>query len=258
MKVTLVASTSVDPLLLATSSSDDPPWSPQLEGYRCHPRTPFDCVADADELAEFAGRACYQSWNRPNPKTATNEGYLANILDHEHFSVLEHASATFYIEGVSRSLTHELIRHRHLSFSQLSQRYVDESESEMVKPPAVSEVDNLGGELSRKFYQATESAIHTYNHLVSCIEGAGFSRKQAREAARSVLPNATETKIVVTGNMRTWREVLLKRGSQHADAEIRQLALKLFEELKSIAPNSFQDLETTEVSGVLTIKRKGN
>lgn len=75
-------------------------------------------------LVEFAGRACYQSWSKPNPKTATNAGYIKHIIDVGHFSVLEHASVSFYITGLSRSCTHELIRHRHFSYSQLSQRYV--------------------------------------------------------------------------------------------------------------------------------------
>lgn len=79
---------------------------------------PFDeWVANADELGEMAGRLCYKSWKRPNPVTANNKGYIGNIIAQQHFSVLEHASATFWISGVSRSLTHELVRHRHLSFS---------------------------------------------------------------------------------------------------------------------------------------------
>src|SRR5678809_1358941 len=81
-------------------------------------------VTDPDELAEAAGRLCYLSWERPNPDTATNEGYLTNIIAQRHFSVLEHASASFYIDGFTRNFTHELIRHRHLSFSEVSQRYV--------------------------------------------------------------------------------------------------------------------------------------
>ena len=88
-------------------------------------------TTDADggqALAEFAGRACYESWHKPNPATATNAGYLRHILEVGHLSVLEHGSVTLYLRGVSRSLTHELVRHRHLSFSQLSQRYVPERE----------------------------------------------------------------------------------------------------------------------------------
>src|SRR5262249_31490582 len=88
---------------------------------------PGTTYADGGQaLAEFAGRACYQSWNKPNPATATNQGYLRHILDVGHLSVLEHGVVTMYLTGVSRSLTHELIRHRHFSYSQLSQRYVPE------------------------------------------------------------------------------------------------------------------------------------
>mgnify|MGYP000577808351 CR=1 FL=1 len=86
-------------------------------------------------LPEFAGRACYQSWDKHNPETASNAGYLANIIKQKHFSVLEHSSISFYIEGVSRSLTHEFVRHRHFSYSQLSQRYVDSSDVAFVLPP---------------------------------------------------------------------------------------------------------------------------
>lgn len=83
----------------------------------------IDWSTDADggpALVEFAGRACYQSWSKPNPRTATNESYLRHVIEVGHLSVLEHASATFYITGISRSCTHELIRHRHFSYSQLS------------------------------------------------------------------------------------------------------------------------------------------
>jgi len=79
-----------------------------------------EAVYDGEALVEFAGRACYQSFHKPNPKTASNEGYLAHILETGHGSVLEHASVSIYITGVSRSFTHELIRHRHFSFSELS------------------------------------------------------------------------------------------------------------------------------------------
>jgi thymidylate synthase (FAD) len=88
---------------------------------------PWSTDADGGQaLAEFAGRACYQSWAKPNPATATNAGYLRHILEVGHLSVLEHGTVSFYLTGISRSLTHELIRHRHFSYSQLSQRYVPE------------------------------------------------------------------------------------------------------------------------------------
>src|SRR5690606_4189981 len=104
------------------------------------PKIAADWVATGpDALAEFAGRACYQSFHKPNPKTAANHDYLRNILDQGHYSVLEHASATFYVTGVSRAFTHELVRHRHLSFSELSQRFVNVEDVELVEPPATRE-----------------------------------------------------------------------------------------------------------------------
>jgi thymidylate synthase ThyX len=108
-----------------------------------------------EALAEFAGRACYQSWKKPNPSTATNAGYLRHILEVGHLSVLEHGSVSFYLSGVSRSLTHELIRHRHFSYSQLSQRYVPERDAAMVEPEVIAD----DPELHAKFVAASEAAV---------------------------------------------------------------------------------------------------
>lgn len=191
--------------------------------------------SDADLLAELAGRACYQSFDKPNPKTAANHDYLANILRQGHFSVLEHASATFYVTGISRALTHELIRHRHLSYSELSQRFVNIEDAEVVYPPALQEGDNW------ELDTAIGAARIAYRETVKQLEDKGLTRKQAREAARAVMPNATETRIVVTGNMRAWRDVLHKRYSVHADAEIREFAAEVLRQLREIAPGQFQD-----------------
>jgi len=202
-------------------------------------------IADADDLAEFAGRLCYQSWDRPNPKTAANSDYLGNIINQAHFSVLEHASATFYVAGVSRSLSHELVRHRHLSFSQVSQRYVDESQAEYIAPPGWKNLPAhmIDATLSQgAINDVVESTHRAYAVIVATLEHSGMTRKEARQAARAVLPNMTETKLVVTGNMRAWREVIAKRISPHADAEIQELAKELLRQLKVIAPGTFQDL----------------
>src|SRR5947209_1071046 len=108
------------------------------------PDVPWTTDADGGPaLTEFAGRACYQSWSKPNPKTATNASYIKHIIDVGHFSVLEHASVSFYITGVSRSCTHELIRHRNFSYSQLSQRYVPEGDSHVVIPPGMDDDPEL-------------------------------------------------------------------------------------------------------------------
>jgi thymidylate synthase (FAD) len=193
-------------------------------------------TSDLDSLAEFAGRACYQSFDKPNPKTRENDDYLANILLQNHESVLEHASVTFYVTGVSRALTHELVRHRHLSFSQLSQRYVDESDAELVVPPA------LDNDEDRHWISAGYMGRDAYSVIVDVLTDRGVPRKKAREAARAVLPNCTETKIVVTGNLRAWRDVLKKRWHVAADAEIQQFAGVVLAHLRDIAPNSVQDI----------------
>jgi thymidylate synthase (FAD) len=208
---------------------------------------PWDTDAEGGQaLAEFAGRACYQSWKKPNPSTATNAGYLHHILEVGHLSVLEHGIVTMYITGISRSLTHELIRHRHFSYSQLSQRYVPERNAAMVEPDVIAEDPDL----HEKFMAATSAAVTAYTELLeglekkfADIEQATLRRKQARQAARAVLPNATETRIVVTGNYRAWRHFVAMRASEHADIEIRALAIDCLRELKEKAPNVFADFE---------------
>jgi thymidylate synthase (FAD) len=211
----------------------------------------WDTDADGGQgLAEFAGRACYQAWHKPNPATATNAGYLHHILEVGHLSVLEHATVSFYLTGISRSLSHELIRHRHFSYSQLSQRYVPERDAAMVEPDVIAD----DPELHAKFVAATEASVAAYTELLEGLEkkfaGTGTQGKQARaqgkqarQAARAVLPNATETRIVVTGNYRAWRHFIAMRGSEHADVEIRALAIACLRELRRIASNVFGDFE---------------
>ncbi|NLU81458.1 FAD-dependent thymidylate synthase [Rhodococcus sp. HNM0569] len=210
-----------------------------------------DWRTDADggeALSEFAGRACYQTWSKPNPRTATNAGYLRHMLTVGHDSVLEHASASFYVTGISRSCTHELIRHRHLSLSQMSQRFVREDEARVVVPPAV-EGDPV---LEALFAKATDASREAYRELLDALErslddipSTPLRNRAARQAARAVLPNATETKLVVTGNYRAWRHFVSMRATEHADLEIRRVAIACLRILQDIAPNVFGDFEIT-------------
>lgn len=213
---------------------------------------PWETDADGGQaLAEFAGRACYQSWSKPNPATATNAGYLRHILEVGHLSVLEHGTVTMYLTGLSRSLTHELVRHRHFSYSQLSQRYVPEHEAEMVEPAVIAE----DPELHALFLASTEAALAAYEQLLAGLEqrfadatDATLRRRQARQAARAVLPNATETRIVVTGNYRAWRHFVAMRASEHADVEIRALAIACLRELQRVAANVFGDFRISTLA----------
>lgn len=213
------------------------------------PDVAWSTDADGGEaLLEFAGRACYQSWDKPNPRTNTNATYLKHIIDVGHFSVLEHASVSFYITGLPRSCTHELIRHRHFSYSQLSQRYVPEHDSQVVVPPGIEGDD----ELTELFLEATDASRAAYAELLTRLEAKlgdqTLRRKQARQAARSVLPNATETRIVVTGNYRAWRHFIAMRASEHADVEIRRLAITCLRELAVAAPAVFGDFTVHTLS----------
>jgi thymidylate synthase (FAD) len=207
-------------------------------------------VFAADYLAEFAGRACYQSFNRPNAKTAKTDDYVANILDVKHYSVLSHASVSFYIEGVSRSLSLELIRSRFLAFSQLSQRYVDSSQMDWVCPPMALENVSAQTVMQQNFDQAVEQYEILTEYLTLEAGSKGYSgtlaKKRAREAARAVLPNDTETKLVVSGNLRAWRDFIVQRWTVHADLEIQRLAGALLVELKTIAPATFADFNEKE------------
>jgi thymidylate synthase (FAD) len=200
---------------------------------------------DGERLAEFAGRLCYMS--QANPAKRATRDYLENIKRQGHGSVLEHASYSVLLEGVSRSLTHELVRHRAgFAYSQLSQRYVDESSASFVVPPAV-----IGDEVLEAAWRAQmEAAQRSYVELVEQLMGRyGWvadkvhRRKMAREAARAVLPNSTETKVVATANARAWRTMLELRTSEGAELEIRRAAVAILRLLQAEASGFFSDFE---------------
>jgi len=200
---------------------------------------------DGERLAEFAGRLCYMS--QKNPANRATRDYLENIKKQGHGSVLEHANYSLLLEGVSRSLTHELVRHRAgFAYSQLSQRYVDESEANFVVPPAI-----VGDEALEKEWRAQiDEAQRCYVRLVEqLMERYGWvsdkvhRRKMSREAARGVLPNSTETKIVVTANARAWRTMLELRSSEGAELEIRRCAVAMLKLLSKETPGFFSDFE---------------
>jgi thymidylate synthase (FAD) len=224
--------------------------------YPEHIRWQSDSEVPAEALTEFSGRLCYLSFgedagleggHRAIGGRTTNKSYLENILKVKHGSVLEHAVWSLLLEGVSRALTHELVRHRAgFGFSQLSQRYVDESDIGFVPPPEIEE----GTEAFDLWAGACEHSLQAYrNILQALIEKIGddgtatMRKKRARQAARAVLPNSAETKIVVTGNARAWRHFVEMRGSGSADVEIRRLAVEVLRLLQGEAPHIFGDLQ---------------
>lgn len=215
-----------------------------------------DSENDPQQLIEFAGRLCYLSFGKDmhvlgGHKTiqgrTTNKEYIANLMSVKHGSVLEHAVFTFLFEGVSRALTHELVRHRAgFGYSQLSQRYVDESEVGFVLPPEISE----GTPAFDIWRDSCQGALDSYRRLLEQVTEqvadepkATLRRKRARQAARTILPNCAETKIVVTANVRAWRHFIELRAAPTADAEIRRLAVAVLRILQVEAPEIFGDFE---------------
>jgi thymidylate synthase (FAD) len=206
-----------------------------------------DTEVGAEAVCEMAGRVCYMSFGKGRK---TNREYLANIINVQHGSVLEHAAWSFLFTGVSRSFTHELVRHRAgFGYSQLSQRYVDESTCDFVEPACIAEdpeLHTIWEEAVRQSHEAYCKLVEGLGRRFAGEPSATLRRKLARQAARSVLPNATETKIFVTGNARAWRHFIELRANEHAEIEIRTAAVQVLKLLQGEAPNIFGDytLET--------------
>ncbi|QEL13767.1 FAD-dependent thymidylate synthase [Limnoglobus roseus] len=213
-----------------------------------------DSETPAEVLTETAGRVCYMSFAKPRP--GGNATYLNHIKEVGHGSVLEHGVWNMVLTGLSRSLTHELVRHRAgFGYSQLSQRYVDESIAEYVEPDIIANDPELHAvwlESVKHSHAAYVKLAEMLNQKLADPAAAAAAmlppdadrttrRKSARQAARSVLPNATETKIFVTANARALRHFLEQRGSTGAEPEIRKLANRMLDVLAKDSPNLFGD-----------------
>lgn len=179
---------------------------------------------DSQTLVEKAGRLCYASGD----KTGTNDKWLQTRIRQGHESLIEHASATFYIKA-SRALTHELVRHRIASYSQRSQRYVKESRPEYITPPELE-----GGKEKEIYEKAMSYAWQSYRELLDSGVKA--------EIARYVLPNACFTEIICTWNFREIRHIIKLRTSQAALPEMREVADKIRIIMQGEAPKVFGEL----------------
>lgn len=206
-------------------------------------------ATDAESLIELAGRGCYESFDRPNAATADTGDYIRRTaFDMQHGSILEHASVTLRFSGVSRAWLTEMERHRHLSWSVASQRYIEANTFGVVIPPAIREADgdiiydceatydDLEDCASKALEWWAQDAMRHYETLVNHLQDNGLPRKQAREAARSVLPNATEVRGVVTGNLRAWSTILPLRAHPTADREMQEVAMLILDAIHPVAP----------------------
>ncbi len=180
-----------------------------------------------EELIEYAGRLCWDTTDQ----LGRNPQRIKEWIEVGHESVIEHASATFYIRA-SRAFTHELVRHRLASYSQRSQRYVKESEPKYIAPPELNLIES--SETASIFKKAMREAWEAYNELLKL----GVKP----EIARYVLPNACETQIVMTMNFRELRHFIKLRTSEKALPEMRAVAGEIRRMLKELAPKVFNDL----------------
>ena len=214
---------------------------------------PWETDADGGQaLVEFAGRAVLRVVGQAEPGHRHQRGYLRHLLEVGHLAVLEHGTVTLYLTGVSRSLAARAgPAPALLGYSQLSQRHVPERDAAVVEPAVIA----ADPELHERFLAAADAALAAYAELLDGLEqrfadvpNATLRRRQARQAARAVLPNATETRIVVTGNYRAWRHFVAMRASEHADVEIRELALACLRELQRVARNVFGDFRISTLA----------
>ncbi len=196
-------------------------------------------VSPSERLIEYSGRLCYNV----EGKTGTKPGWTQDRIKDGHESILEHASATFLIKA-SRVFTHELVRHRIASYSQRSQRYVNESEPKYITPPEMRK-SGFGVEVSKDMGIVPASRLEVYTTLMEhcwtvyrCLIKDGVPK----EIARYVLPNACETQIVVTMNFRELRHFIKIRTSPRALPEMREVANKVKDICKEIAPEVFADI----------------
>jgi thymidylate synthase (FAD) len=224
-------------------------------------------LPDSTQLCKTAGQVCYASFG---PRRTTNENaaaYIERLTSAGHGSVLEHASFSFLLYGISRSVTHELVRHRAgVGFSQISQRYVSGTVLRFVVRPEYEEDEELHGLFEERADRAAAEYAAMAERLLERQEGGASmltadyktdARKKVQQTARSLLPNETEAPMVFTGNVRALRHIIEMRADAHAESEIRNLALRLFLCLWTVDPILFGDYELAELpDGTYTVSTR--
>ena len=225
---------------------------------------------DADKISAFAAKICYGSMGEEGRPNIENQ---KSISKGGHFSVFEHLNYGICLEGITRACSLESNRHRHLSPSQRSTRYTEESDAAIVLEPyyaklykkwwvkydedhklwyiqASKTIENhkMEQDLLTDFLNSSERSINDYVKQVEVLmklnprnlKGVNL-RKWARGKARNLLPHSLETRIVYTGNLRAWRHIIELRSAEGAEDEIRVVANKIYEVLKLEAPTHFED-----------------
>jgi thymidylate synthase (FAD) len=218
----------------------------------------------SSQLCKTAGQTCYMSFGLRRTTNENAAAYFERLTSAGHGSVLEHANFSFLLYGISRSVTHELVRHRAgVGFSQVSQRYVSGAVLRFVERPEYQDDE----ELHRLFEERADRAAAEYaamaDRLLERQEGGNSmlsadyktdARKKVQQTARSLLPNETEAPMVFTGNVRALRHIVEMRADAHAESEIRNLAVRIFLCLVTVDPILFGDYRIAELpDGTFTV-----
>ena len=197
----------------------------------------LEITPNAEELIENSARTCYQSKSSENYVVGN---LIRKLIKNGHHSVLEHAYCTFRIIGCSRAMTHQLVRHRLMAISQQSQRYVNEKQFDYVVPPSIKDLENKLPEGDKDL-----NGIEDFKNDMKTIQEMYIkwkARGLRNEDARFVLPNACQSEIVISANMREFRHIFEVRCSKHAQWEIRSAAMEMLSQLYKKLPNVFEDL----------------
>lgn len=233
-RIYVVSRPVIDPVAIREAlASESTEWA-------ASPRLPCP-----EALVELAARLCFMSFGEKQ-RAADTAGFLASLLRRGHESVIEHANWSILFVGVSRAFTHQLVRHRvGVAFSQLSQQYHDESEARFVEPAEIQT-----NPIAHSLWQDTMNQTReSYRKIIDILKktpqrhtSTAFEEtRSARSAARSVLPNATYTCILMTANARALRHILSVRGSIEGDFEMRSVMVELLRAMKTEAPSLFSD-----------------
>jgi len=195
---------------------------------------------DPEETIAMAAKLCYSPSNITSLKdkieTKDQKSFVGKLIQMGHMTPIEHPTFTFAIEGISRACSHQLVRHRLASYSQQSQRYVSEEAGfDYVIPPTIKK----NKELKRAFITFMDEAQSTYNLMVRKLNEKGIKGESANQDARFILPNAAETKIMLTMNARELLHFFRQRCCNRAQWEIRNMAEEMLRLVKKIAPIIF-------------------
>lgn len=209
--------------------------------YKPHPFPSTDEVVMApDELTEFAARLVYGSWDRPDPNTERNCDYLEYLRERNEDSFFEHASATFFVSGASLALAADLrVFAPYLTVTEQSFRFRNLADAESVLPPALVYDEDLTADFDGLFDEQRKAA----GHIESLLKEKGFPHSGAREAALAIMPLATETSLLATGDMKSWPWAIEKSLEYDASPELYTLGMQVFAQLRTVAPNAVRGIE---------------